>query len=110
MQHTKESIVNLLMTNDKVVARALVVLNNRQTASERRHGVVIDKNNAGFKPCHALRGTSMAEFYLKRGYLTPKQIAWWREATDSGKPRITVYWRQLLEEANIKLKQRQAAG
>jgi hypothetical protein len=53
----------------------------------------------GFKPCHARMGTSMAEFYQKYGYLSPKQIAYWRKVDAKGTMRIACYWKQLMEVA-----------
>jgi hypothetical protein len=98
---TGKDIVNLLRTNDKAVARALVVLNARQTADEQVSETTRHLNNRGFRPCHARMGTSMAQFYLRNGYLTPKQIAYWRKVGKQGM-RISIYWKQLLEEANLK--------
>jgi hypothetical protein len=60
---SKEQIVSLLATKDKAVARALVVLNERQTADEQDSQATRLDNGMGFKPCHARMGTSMAQFY-----------------------------------------------
>jgi hypothetical protein len=103
---TKDELLNLLKTNDKAVARALVVLNNRQTADEQATQGTRYLNGMGFRPCHARMGTSMAKFYLQRGFLTPKQIAYWRATDKSGSMRIGLYTRQLLEEAAEKEKQK----
>ena len=67
---SKEQIVSLLATKDKAVARALVVLNDRQTADEQEIQATRLDNGRGFKPCHAHMGTSMAQFYQKFGYLS----------------------------------------
>lgn len=99
---TKDEIVKLLESNDKAVARALVVINNNQTATEQRSETTINRNGEGFRPCHARMGTSMAEFYQKRGFLSPKQIAYWRVKDKSGSMRIAIYWRQLAEAAEAK--------
>lgn len=95
-------IVNLLRTRDAAVARALVVLNERQTADEQVSENTKYHNNRGFRPCHARMGTSMAKFYLRNGYLSPKQIAYWRVPQRDGKMRIEVYAGQLLEVAERK--------
>lgn len=100
--HTKESIVRLLETNDKAVARALVVLNNRQTFDEQSSENTKYLNGRGFRPCHARMGTSMANFYTKFGHLTPKQVSYWRHRDATGSMRIGIYWAQLIEEANQK--------
>jgi len=94
--HTVESIRNLLATNDKAVARALLALNKRQTADEQITEHTRHDNGKGFRPCHARMGTSMAKFYERNGYLSPKQIAYWRKADRTGTPRIAIYARQLL--------------
>jgi hypothetical protein len=102
MAHTVESIRELLRTNDRAVGRALLALNARQTADEQRQEVTKYHNEQGFKPCHAKRGTGMAQFYARTGFLTPKQLAWWRAVTPSGKSRIEVYAAQLLKVAEEK--------
>src|ERR1700741_526084 len=99
---SKAEIVKLLETNDKAVARALVVVNNNQTSTEQKSESTINRNGEGFRPCHARMGTSMATFFAKRGYLTDKQIAYWRKTDKTGAMRITIYWRQLAEAAELK--------
>jgi hypothetical protein len=49
-------------------------------------------------------GTSMAQFYLRKGYLTAKQIAYWRKPMKCGNMRIGVYWKQLALAAEAKAK------
>jgi len=102
MQHTAESIKNLLATNDRAVGRALIVLRNRQTADEQRSETTKHLNGRGFRPCHARMGTSMADFFERRGYLTEKQVNYWRSKMADGNSRIEIYTRQLLEEAAAK--------
>ena len=98
MNLTGTDIVEMLRTNDKAVCRALVVLHERQTEDEKNSEHTRHENGRGFRPCHARMGSSMAKFYLKRGYLTQKQIAYWRKEGREGM-RIAIYWRQLLDEA-----------
>jgi hypothetical protein len=98
----KQYIVNLLKTNDKAVARALVVLTERQTPQEQANQTTVVENGEGFRPCHARMGTSMAEFYKNRGFLTEKQINYWRHTQKDGKMRIEVYANQLLGIAKLK--------
>jgi hypothetical protein len=99
---TKADIVTLLAVNDKAVARALVALNKRQTQDEQAHETTKYANGMGFRPCDAARGTGMAQFYTARGYLTPKQIAFWRKREKNGKMKIAVYAGQLLLVAEEK--------
>lgn len=101
MDLTGTDIVKLLETNDKAVARALVVLYERQTEDEKAGENTRHHNNRGFRPCHARMGTSMAKFYLRNGYLSPKQVAYWRKQGKEGM-RISIYWRQLLDAAHRK--------
>jgi hypothetical protein len=102
---TKQEIVQLLAENDKAVARALIVLNERQTTDEQRTQATRVHNGRGFKPCHARMGTSMAQFYQRNKYLSPKQLAYWRKLDKRGTMRIACYWAQLLEVAQAKAKQ-----
>ena len=101
---TRESIVALLETNDKAVARALVVLYNNQTADEQETNSTHQHNGRGFSGFDADIGTKMAKFYLERGYLTKGQVAVWRKPTKGG-IRIGRYWRQLLAAAEEKQRQ-----
>jgi hypothetical protein len=98
----KQHIVNLLQHNDKAIARALVVLNQRQTLDEQTDEHTKHNNGVGFTPADARMGTSMAQFYLRRGYLTEKQIAWWKRPNKNGVMRICKYAGQLLDIAQAK--------
>ena len=98
---TGTEIVTLLRTNDKAIARALVVLKDLQTADEQSSETTRHLNGKGFRPCHARMGVSMAKFYERNGYLSPKQIAYWRKEGKEGM-RIAIYWRQLLAAAHQK--------
>lgn len=102
---SKDAIVKYLETNDKAIAHALVVLNRHQTDSEQASKETRYHNGEGFRPCHAYMGTSMATFYERTGYLTPKQIAYWRHKMKCGNMRISVYWKQLALEAERKAKE-----
>lgn len=101
---TKQDIVKLLATNDRAVARALVVLTERQTADEQASENTKYLNGQGFRPCHARMGTSMAKFYERMGYLTPRQIQYWRQPMKNGQFRMQIYAGQLLEVAKQKQK------
>jgi hypothetical protein len=101
MNLTGNDIIRLLETNDKAIARALLVLKDRQTADEQRSESTRHLNGRGFRPCHARMGVSMAKFFERNGYLSPKQIAYWRKRGKEGM-RIAIYWRQLLEAAHEK--------
>jgi hypothetical protein len=102
MQLNVDTIKNLLANNDKAVGRALIVLRNRQTADEKISETTKHQNGRGFRPCHARMGTNMADFFEKRGFLSPKQTAYWRAPMKDGNSRIEIYSRQLLEEAQAK--------
>jgi hypothetical protein len=100
----KDTIANLLKTNNKAVARAVVVLNERQTAAEQASEFTINNNGVGFTPADAAMGTSMAKFFLRNGYLSPKQLEYWRKPNVRGVPRICKYAGQLLDIAITKAK------
>jgi hypothetical protein len=106
---TKESIIALLETDKRAVARALQVLTARQTSDEQASENTRYLNGRGFRPCHARMGTSMAKFFDRNGYLSPKQIAYWRGRDKTGAMRIGIYAGQLLEEAQSKIAMKNAS-
>ena len=99
---TRDSVIELLKSNDLAVARALVALTARQTQDEQSTEHTRYRNGMGFRPCHARMGTSMSKFFERRGYLTPKQVAYWRAAMRDGKMRIEIYAGQLVEVAQVR--------
>jgi hypothetical protein len=107
---SKEQIVKLLQEDDRAIARALVVLTARQTVDEQAAENTRYLNGRGYRPCHARMGTSMSQFFQRRGFLTPKQIAYWRVKEKTGKMRIEIYAGQLVEEAQAKAAKKAAAG
>jgi len=107
---TKEKIVQLLQSDDRAVARALVVLTARQTTDEQASEQTRYLTGRGYRPCHARMGASMSKFFERNGYLSPKQIAYWRAKDKTGSMRIGIYAGQLLEEAQIKAAKKAAAA
>lgn len=104
MTHTVESIIEMLRTSDKAVIRAIVVLNERQTREEQATRNTKYNNGVGVRPCHAYMITAHADFYEKKGYLTPKQINYWRKPYgNKGLFKIGVYAGQLLKVAKEKM-------
>lgn len=106
----REFIVRLLRTNDRAVGRALSALNRRQTQTEQVSQATINRNGRGFRPAHARMGTSMAQFYERTGYLTTRQVDYWRRTMRDGKMRIEIYANQLLNEAQARAAAQQAAA
>ena len=110
----RQQIEAVLSRKDKLgmhaVGRALVHLKNRQTEDEQRCEETRVHNKMGFQPIHAKIGTSMANFYEKNGYLSPKQVAFWQsEQNKLKKPVICRYWKQLVEEAEKKMAAKEEA-
>jgi hypothetical protein len=101
---TREGINEQLRTNDRAVARALIVINNNQTFDEQACEQTTHHNGTGFTSFDAKMGTSMANFYVKYCYLSPRQLAYWRKLDKNGNIRIGKYWRQLVDAANAKKK------
>jgi hypothetical protein len=95
-------IVQLLETNDRAVGRALLVLLSNQTAAEVALETTNVDNGKGFTGFDGKIGTNMAKFYQRNGYLSPKQIAFWRKRDRRGHMRIGKYWKQLLVAAEAK--------
>ena len=89
----KETMVELLDSNDKAVLRAILAIYNLQTAEEKCAGVTISNNGVGFNGADVEIMTSFAEGILKYGRLTTKQLK-------VGRRIIKKYTRQLIEIAN----------
>ena len=90
---TIEEIKELILTNDKMVARSVLVLYERQTASEQACHETSERNGEGFNGVDAGILSSFAEFYRERGYLSVKQTAIARK-------KLVKYSRQLVTIAN----------
>jgi hypothetical protein len=75
MTHTKNSIQHLIDTNDKALIRGLLVIYALQTESEKSAKITRESNGVGFSSFHADFGSSLAEQYKRKGYLSPNQIA-----------------------------------
>lgn len=89
----KESIIALLDKNDEAVRRALVLIYENQTDTEKFHHSTKILNNQGFNKNDAQLLTKFAEWYKEKSWLSPKQLAVTRK-------RIKKYWRQLAAAAN----------
>ena len=94
MYTSKKSMVEALKSQlvakpDKAVA-ALLKIYSQQTKSEQATATVQIKNNRGFVPQDAEFLTSLAKFYMSRGFLSAKQLFLLKK-------RITKYAGQLIE-------------
>src|SRR3990167_4269191 len=92
---TKEKIIDLLTKNDSVVERAMVVLYDRQTASEQNNCTTIEHNGRGFSSSDASIGTYYAKWIISGKRLTGSHLARARKMAFK-------YTRQLLEAAEAK--------
>lgn len=90
---TEEEIKALVQTNDEVLYGALKKLYERQTADEKREGHTKACNGVGFNGADSAFLSSVAEFLLKRGFLTYKQKACVRR-------KLVKYNKQLTRIAN----------
>ena len=90
---TIEEIRALLAESDKAVARAILVIYNRQTATEQSIKATTDHNGVGYNGVDANFMSSLAQFYQAKGFLSAGQIKYGRKA-------IMKYAGQLTEIAN----------
>lgn len=101
---TRDSL-NRLLQHDalriQVIGRALVVLFNKQTESEKNANNTHLHNTVGFTGADGHSGCLTAKYYLKHKTLTQWQVDAWMKPGKNG-PRITKYWRQLNEAAQAK--------
>lgn len=86
------------------VGVALTRILQNQTSDEVATQCTRYHNGVGFTGAHGEIGTSMAQFYMKRGFLTPKQVKYWTEPMGKlNRPRILMYRNQLLKFAESKI-------
>ena len=107
---TRESLIDLLKNDTRraeVIGRALVVLFNNQTSSEKAANVTNLNNSIGFTGADGHSGCLSAKYFLKHKTLLPWQVDRWMKLGSSGFPRITKYWRQLDAAAQAKRAQSQ---
>ena len=71
---TKEEIRDLIEKNDEMVKRSVIKLYQYQTEYEKEIKSTEEDNGVGFNGLDANIMSSFAEFALKSGFLTPKQI------------------------------------
>lgn len=99
---TKESIQNLLRTNDNAVERAVVAIYDHQTQDEKRDADTKYHNMIGFRANHASTLSFYARIILKgwkqdghknRVHLHPTKLA-------KARKFISQYHRQLCDIAN----------
>tara|TARA_Y100000593_G_scaffold44225_2_gene84406 strand:+ start:367 stop:663 length:297 start_codon:yes stop_codon:yes gene_type:complete len=95
---TQEAIKELLKTNDKAVARGVVAIYNLQTESEKIIGETSEANGVGFNGVDANFMSSIAQFYMQKNWLSPKQIEFARK-------KLLKYSKQLTNIANSNLQE-----
>lgn len=98
--HTKESIRDLLSERDDAIIKAILVLADLQTQDEQAHECTKHLNGEGFQPCDAYMGTNLAKFYRKKGYLSKRQLNYFKRIQKNGRMRICKYAGQLAKIAN----------
>lgn len=90
---TEDEIRDYVQTNDKVLYGAIKKLYNEQTEDEKEAGQTKHYNNVGFNGADSKFMSSVAEFLIKRGYLTDKQKF-------AARKRMVKYTKQLTRLAN----------
>ena len=92
---TQDMIKELIRTNDKAVVRALLVIYNYQTDSEKAWGETKFDNGIGFNGVDANILTSFAQQVNARGFLSPKQM-------DIARKKMLKYSGQILKHMELK--------
>lgn len=90
---TREEILNLINTNNTMVARSVVKLYDYQTADEQATMDTTHRNGCGFNGIDAPLLSSFAVFYTERGFLSPRQ-------TEIARKKLRKYVAQLTRIAN----------
>lgn len=97
MELTKDQLKERILKDNKTLIAALIALNNCQTPQERSFEKTIERNGKGFRAFDAKMGSGMVNFFQKNGFLTDKQLGFWRKKDRNGKEKICVYLNQLHE-------------
>jgi hypothetical protein len=90
-----ETIRALLVSNDRAVERAIIVIFNRQTSDEQQGGHTSHHNGRGFSAFDAGSGTYYARWIQRGNHLTGKHLV-------NARKMSLRYVRQLVEEAELK--------
>lgn len=90
---TEDEIKTYVQTNDKVLYGAIKKLYDEQTVDEKEAGQTKHYNNIGFNGADSKFMSSIAEFLIRRGYLTDKQKF-------AARKRMVKYTKQLTRLAN----------
>lgn len=85
-----EFVKKMLSENGEWAKRALVRIYERQTSEEQLKETTVTENGVGFNGNDAEILTSFAKQYLKRGFLSEKQMI-------VLKKKISKYWKQIIE-------------
>lgn len=93
---------DLLLSNDRAVERALIVLFDRQTSEEKATETTRVLNNRGFTAADAEILSSLAKQVRRGRTLTSRQLGICRKLGKNGVCRLARYHRQLLEEIAAK--------
>lgn len=97
---TRESILNLLETNNKMVERSIIVIFERQTADEQQSYTTNRTNGRGFNGVDAHFGTVLANVVIANKYnRMPGEILSIKQRQIARK-MLKKYVGQLVEEAN----------
>lgn len=96
----KGHVIELLLTNNEAVERAILSLYKRQTADEQNCQETLHSNGVGFSGAHAHLGTYYAKWILSGRHLTGKHL-------EKARAMTLKYTDQLLDE--IRTRQAQNA-
>ena len=91
----RDSILSLILSNDRAVERAMVVLYLRQTADEQEASDTKHTNRRGFSVSNASKGTYFARWVISGNRLSGHHL-------DRARKIAKIHVGQLVEEANIK--------
>lgn len=85
----RDQLKTLIKKDDEFVIGALLTIYHQQTPYEKDAQGTLEQNNIGFNGADGTFMSSVAEYYLKEGHLSSKQI-------DYARKNIVKYSRQLL--------------
>ena len=96
----KEEIWELLDSNPRAVAKAIVMLYRAQTPVERNEMQTSEHNNVGFDKVDARTGSKLAKAIIQQGGIQDWSYHSHSNQLELARAIAKKYWRQLAAEAN----------
>ena len=103
-KHSLEQMLSVASNEKKqqIIGRACVAIFQKQTSAEKTTNSTNTDNGVGFTSSDAHTGSLTAKYFMKHNSLQDWQVNMWMKLNSKGTFRISKYWKQLNDAAEIK--------